>query len=190
MLLPVVLCTLLIVSVVIGFVRIARTSDEFLFWALLVNIFWSAFYFAMMSGVIWSAMRRKEVRSMYRFPARLDAPITLRYNRPERTAVATSDFARNLNRTGVSVTLDEAIVPGTKVEMELVLPNTTIRAFGEVVRNQNFQISKGKTRISSGIRFTEISVRDQDEISKFLFGEVAPREQTALRLTQMTQREV
>jgi hypothetical protein len=61
---------------------------------------------------------------------------------------------------------------------------------GEVVRNQNFQRSKGKTRISSGIRFTEITVQDQDEISKFLFGEVAPREQTALRLTQMTQREV
>ena len=131
-------------SVVIGFVRISQTSDEFLFWALLVNIFWSAFYFFMMFGVVWSAMRRKEVRLMYRFPARLDAPITLRYNRPDRTAVATSDFARNLNRTGVSVTLDEAIIPGTKVEMELVLPKTTVRALERsfVIRISRYQKEK------------------------------------------------
>lgn len=187
--LPLVLSVLLIVSIVIGFIRLMQTSDEFLFWALLVNIFWSAFYFFMMFGVVWSAMRRKEVRLMYRFPARLDTPITLRYKRSDGTKVEVAEFARNLNRTGVSVTLDDGIAPGTKVELELVLPKAKISASGEVVRNQNFQVPQGKTRVSSGIRFTGITVQDQDEISKFLFGEVAPREQTALRLTQMTQRE-
>jgi cellulose synthase (UDP-forming) len=187
--LPVALSVLLVVSIVVGFIRLRETSDEYLFWALLVNIFWSAFYFFMMFGVIWSAMRRKEVRLMYRFPARLNAPVTLHFKREDGTQAEVADYARNLNRTGVSVTLDEAIPPGAMVELELLLPKVTIHASGEVMRNQRFHMKRGTTRISNGIRFTNISVQNQDEISKFLFGEVAPREQTALRLTQMTQRE-
>ena len=187
--LPVTLSVLLVVSIVVGFIRLRETSDEYLFWALLVNIFWSAFYFFMMFGVIWSAMRRKEVRLMYRFPARLDAPVTLRFKREDESQAEVVDYARNLNRTGVSVTLGEAIPPGASAELELLLPKRSIHASGEVVRNQRFLPKKGVTRISNGIRFTDISIHDQDEISKFLFGEVAPREQTALRLTQMTQRE-
>lgn len=187
-LLPVVICVLLVISIVVGFVRVANTNDDYLFWALVVNLFWSGFYLFTMGGVIWSAMRRKEVRSMYRFPARLDTPINVEFTDASGKVMKFGDYARNLNRAGVSLTLNEPIAPGTAVDVELKLPDHAVRAKGVVVRNQKYQ-REGRARISSGIRFTEIDIQDQDEISKFLFWQIAPQEQTALRLTQLTQRE-
>jgi hypothetical protein len=90
----------------------------------------------------------------------------------------------------VSVTLDEAITPGTMVSLEFWLPDRTIKAEAELVRNHVYKV-KGKnlTKTSNGMRFTSMSVADQDEISKYLFWEIAPKESAMLRLTHGTQAE-
>jgi hypothetical protein len=54
------------------------------------------------------------------------------------------------------------------------------------MRNQPYTFN-GQTRYSNGIRFEKIEAVDQDEISKYLFFEIAPREGTLLRLTHTTQ---
>ena len=71
-------------------------------------------------------------------------------------------------------------------EEQLVLPVRTIHAVGKVMRNQPYTFN-GKTRFSNGIRFDKIEAIDQDEISKYLFFEIAPREGSLLRLTHTTQ---
>jgi hypothetical protein len=42
---------------------------------------------------------------------------------------------------------------------------------------------KGAVKISNGIRFEQIAPKDQDEITKYLFWEIAPKESQVLRLT-------
>jgi len=184
---PVILIFGLIASVIAGSIRLTHTHDEFTFWALAVNIFWAAFYVFMMTGVVWSAMRRKELRASYRFPARLDIPVIARFSENEKP-VEVAGYARNVNRTGLSITLDHTIAPGTPVQLEISIPSRKVIATGEVMRNQTFK-ANGNLRYSSGIRFTEIAPEDQDEISMYLLWQIAPRESKALRLTYTSQHE-
>ena len=185
MLLPVLLTVLLIASIVVGGTRLAHTSDDFQFWALAVNLVWATFYLWLITGVCWSAMRRKEMRASYRFPARLDLSVIVRQ---AETKTAIDGYARNLNRFGLSVTNDKGLPIGSTVEIELRIPNHTIRAAGEVMRHRAYRV-QGVTRIANGIRFTRIDLKDQDEISKYLFWQIAPREHASMQLTNATQRE-
>jgi cellulose synthase (UDP-forming) len=189
LLLPLALCVLMVAAIVMGGIRLKYTNDDFQFWALAVNVFWSAFYVFMMTTVIWVAMRRKELRASYRFPANLDLRASMRFKKPNSNDYATvSGFARNLNRYGLSITSDAPINVGTAVEIELTLPNRKISASGEVVRHQNYKV-KGIVRVANGIRFTSIEPKDQDGISEYLFGQIAPRENQALQLTHLHQEE-
>jgi hypothetical protein len=151
------------------------------FWAYAVNLFWAAFYLFLLGPLVWRAMRRKEFRATYRFPARLDVPVTLSSN-----GYSWETYARNMNRYGISVTYGQPLPPNAAVELELTLPGCKIHAVGRVVRNRTYRRHK-TSRFSSGIRFERIAPADQDEISKYLFWNVAPREGKVLRLTRMTQ---
>jgi hypothetical protein len=57
-----------------------------------------------------------------------------------------------------------------------------------VVRNTAYK-ANGRLKLSNGIRFDKISTADQDEISKHLFWEVAPKEDAVLTLTRDSQTE-
>lgn len=124
----------------------------------------------------------------YRFPARLDLRVTARGKDSDSARIAASGFARNLNRSGLSLTTDSSIELGTILTLELQLPNKLVRAEGEVVRHTRYEQNKAP-RIANGVRFTRIDPQDQDEISKFLFWQIAPRESSALHLTTLSQRE-
>lgn len=109
--------------------------------------------------------------------------------------VQREQLALNLNRNGVSLTPEEAIPPGTRVQMAISLPAHTIQALGRVVNSQTRKRNgngngKGKSGVSNGIAFEQIAAADQDEISKFLFWQIAPHEGAMLRLTHSSQAEV
>jgi cellulose synthase (UDP-forming) len=188
-LLPLVLVAGLVVAFAAGFLRIQHAPRwGFQFWALAVNLFWAVIFFVMMGGVLWRALQRKEARAGYRFRAHLEVPLRLVYTDPNGAASTREHFARNLNRSGVSVTLEEGIVPGTEVGLELWLPDRLIRARAEIVRNHAYR-AKGRIKISNGMRFTRISAVDQDEITKYLYWQIAPKESAMLRLTHGSQEE-
>lgn len=191
LLLPLGLIVLLAASLGAGMIRIEHVPRwGYFFWALAVNIAWSVVFLLMMAGVVWRSLDRKEARISYRFRCHLDIPTRLTYIGADGLITSREDFARNLNRSGVSVTLDKSIVPGTKVSLELWLPDYTIRAEAEVVRNYVYRRKeKGQIKTSNGMRFTSISAADQDEISKYLFWEIAPKESAMLSLTHGTQAE-
>ena len=186
-LLPTVVLVALGISLFIGVFRIERVPIwGYTFWALAVNIFWAAVFMLMIGGVVQRSLRRKEQRSSYRFPSRLDTRLRVTYSDANGIEVRREQFARNLNRFGVSLTLENAIQCGTPVSLELLLPERTIRALGTVVRNQTYG-KNGNARIANGIRFERIAPSDQDAISQFLFWEVAPREARLMQLTHHTQ---
>jgi hypothetical protein len=149
---------------------------------LAINLFWSMFYIALVLPLIGRAFKRQEYRQTYRWPARLDLALRYRMN----GSGLQENYARNLNRSGVSITTDVPFKDGSTLDIELDLPVRTIHAVGKVMRNQPYTFN-GKTRFSNGIRFDQIAAVDQDEISKYLFFEIAPREGTLLRLTHTTQ---
>jgi hypothetical protein len=182
MLLPLAIVVMLGFSLVAGFIRVQQVPRwGYVFWALTVNIFWAIVFIITMGLVLWRCLERKEERSDYRFRAHLDIPMRISYANGHGP-VLFEHFARNLNRSGVSVTLEEGIVPGTPVDLELILPERTVRAQGKVVRNYTYRV-KGAVKISNGIRFEQIAPKDQDEITKYLFWEIAPKESQVLRLT-------
>jgi cellulose synthase (UDP-forming) len=188
--LPVVLVLGLAIAMAVGFWRIQSVPRwGYTFWALSVNLFWSVVFLFMMGGVAWRSLVRKEARSAYRFRAHLEIPMRLTYTGENGLVVTRKQFARNLNRGGVSVTLEHAVVPGSDVALELSLPGRSIRANAKVVRNHVYKVNR-RTKISSGMRFTGISAADQDEISHYLFSQIAPKESAMLRLTRNTQAEV
>src|SRR5262249_32215860 len=63
-----------------------------------------------------------------------------------------------------------------------------IQATGKVVNKQTYRFN-GKSRVSNGIRFEQIATADQDEISKYLFWQIAPQEGEMLSMTHASQTE-
>ena len=187
LLLPLLLVGGLGIGSAIGLIRIHHTPRwGYLFWALGVNLFWAVVFIFMMVGVVWRSLGRKEARMAYRFRSQLDLPMRLTYVGGDGRTIAQEQFARDLNRFGVSVTMDEGIAPGTDVELEFWFPDRSIRAKAEVVRNHSYKVKKS-IKISSGMRFTSITAADQDAISKYLFWEIAPKESAMLVLTHGSQ---
>jgi len=185
--LPLLVLIALGASLFFGVFRIERVPLwGFTFWALAVNIFWAVVFMLMIGGVVQRSLQRKEQRVSYRFPARLDTRLRVTYHDRSGEEVCREQFARNLNRFGVSLTLENAIECGTPVDVELLLPGRTIRAQGKVVRNQRYG-SNSHARIANGIRFERINPSDQDEISRFLFWEIAPKEARLMHLTHRSQ---
>ncbi len=179
----------LAVALAVGLVRMQHVPQwGYFFWALAVNIFWSVVFLFMIGGIIWRSLTRKEARTRYRFRSDLHVPVRLTYMGPNGVMRSREQFALNSNRSGFSVTLTEAIPCGTTVALELWLPDRSIRAEGEVVRNKLDRV-RGLLRTSNGIRFTTINIADQDAISKYLFWQVAPKQNAVLRLTRGTQTE-
>jgi cellulose synthase (UDP-forming) len=178
------LLALIVLSAIAFGLKRLFTLQGFVFWAYAVNLFWAAFYFCLITPLIWRAMRRKEMRSTYRFPARLGVPLTFK----QENAEPREGYARNMNRSGLSITLSEELPLDSLLEIEIKLPKFTVIATGRVMRHQKFKNKKdGRLLVSNGIKFEHIEPSDQDEISKYLFWEVAPREGRVLRLTRMSQ---
>lgn len=182
MLLHLLLAGTILVAIGFGLKRLFALEIGYEFWAYAVNLFWAAFYFCLLTPLVWRAMRRKELRSTYRFPARLDVPLAFTADSgPPREG-----YARNMNRFGLSITLDESLPLGAQVQLVIKLPQSAVFATGRVMRHRRFK-KNGRFLISNGIKFERIEPSDQDEISKYLFWEVAPREGRLLRLTRMSQ---
>ena len=176
-----------IIALAVGAWKLARTAPGgYFFWALVVNLVWAAFYLILLIPVIARAVRHKELRATYRFPNRLDVPVLFGYNSDGGSHVVGRGFARNLNRSGFSLTQKLPIAPGTIVALEISLPTGTVHAHGRVVRNREFFRGENK-RVSSGVVFEQIDPADQDAISKYLFWEIAPRHGSILRLTRKSQ---
>jgi hypothetical protein len=188
-LLPFLVLLGLVLSLAAGIVRVQQVRPwGFMFWALAVNIFWAIVFLFMLGGMVRRSQNRLEHRKSYRFPSNLELRMRVSYEEPGGAVVKRDGFARNLNRSGVSITFERDIPKGTKVQVELQFPEHKVYATGRVVRNRSFG-KNGHSRISSGIRFDQIAPADQDEISKYLFWEVAPQHGQALNLTHTSQTE-
>jgi cellulose synthase (UDP-forming) len=176
----------LVAGVIVGSFRLLRLDPGFAFWATLVNLFWAFLYVVLFSPVVWRAMTRKELRASYRFPNPLEVPAVYSFTGAAGRKVTLQTFARNLNRTGFSITQADAIPRGTYLDVELSLPGRTIQARAQVMRHQNYALERA-VRVANGVRFVKIAPGDQDEISKYLFWEIAPSHGKSLRLTRTTQ---
>ncbi len=178
----------LVVALIVGGLKLGRAEPGYQFWALVVNLFWAFFYLLLTAPVVWRALVRKELRGNYRFPSRLDVPVRFDSVASNGGPVSGLAYARNLNRFGFSITRESAIPVETLLEIELTVPGRAVRALGKVMWNEEYKF-EGRKRVANGIRFEHIDPLDQDEISKYLFWEVAPRHGSLLRLTQATQTE-
>lgn len=188
-LLPLLILAGLILAFASGIVRIQTVRTwGFVFWALAVNAFWAVVYGLLIGGMVHRSQNRSEHRKSYRFPSHLELRMKVMYSDQGGAIVSRDGFARNLNRSGVSITLEKPIPQGTRVKLELRLPQQTISATGRVMRNQTYG-RNGHSRIANGIQFDQIAATDQDEISKYLFWEVAPHHGRLLNLTHTSQTE-
>ena len=188
-LLPLGLLGALVLALAAGIVRIEQVAvGSYYFWALAVNIFWAVVFLVMIGSVVWRSLRHKEQRACYRFPTHANLPMRVNYTGPKGQVISMDQCARNLNRAGVSLTSDEEIAKGTFVEIALQLPGHTVQAMGKVV-NKQVHKGNGRPKVSNGIAFDKIASADQDEISKYLFWEIAPKANEVLRLTRRSQRE-
>lgn len=186
-LLPLILMLGLVLALGAGIVRIQMVAwGGYEFWALAVNIFWAVVFLLMMGGVVKRSLVHKEQRVSYRFPTRQPIPMLVSYTNGNGSSVSTEQLARNLNRGGVSLTPEKGIEPGTEVHIALSLPGHMVQATGTVVNKQTHRFN-GKARISNGIRFEQIAAADQDEISKYLFWQIAPEEGEILSMTHASQ---
>jgi cellulose synthase (UDP-forming) len=177
------LVVLLAVAIAFGGFRLLRAQPGgYLFWALAVNLFWAIFYLVLLVPLVVRAIRRRENRQSYRWPAQLDVAVNYSVNGQQGKA-----FARNLNRTGLSITTEQPLGINEGIALELQM-DRAIQATGRVVRNHRFAVN-GKTLVANGIQFEKIAPEDQDAISKYLFFQVGPKQGSLLRLTHTRQKE-
>jgi cellulose synthase (UDP-forming) len=176
------LLALLILTVVVGLVRTYLASGTLEAWAFGVNSFFAFFFLYLLGPVVLLALRRKELRTTYRFPERLEVPVSYRLSGADDTAWAEGS-ARNLNRFGLSLTLEVGLRTDTRLDLRIRLPDREIPAGGSV---RWIQAEPGR-RQAHGVRFDQIGVADQDAIALYLFWEVAPKHGELLRLTARSQ---
>jgi cellulose synthase (UDP-forming) len=172
-------------ALIVGWGRLSSARTEYEFWGWLVNLFWAMFFLLLTARVVLRSLTRKELRMSYRFPSRLDVPVTLGFA-VDGSRKSAKLFARNLNRFGFSVTTDYPIPAGTTLDVEMSVMQRQFRATGTVMRNFPITI-QNKPLFANGIKFEKIDPADQDHISKYLFWEIAPRHGDIMKLTKLTQ---
>jgi hypothetical protein len=123
-------------AVGIGMWRLFHADSSYRFWALVVNLSWAVFYFFLVGPLLIRALKQAEHRAAYRFPRMLQVPVRFAYTNAKGAAVSDTAFARNLNRTGLSLTLTAALAEGLPVDLDLKLPTGRVLASGQVVRRQ------------------------------------------------------
>jgi len=172
---------LLALAVIGGMVRLVAAGAMLEFWGFAVVVLFALYFLYLFVPVVVLAMRRHEFRTVYRFPQRLDLAVDYRLAGADDSAWSET-YARNLNRFGVSITLDVALPPETELELVLRLPDRQVRARGTVRWNRGVG-SRPLTRHANGVRFETIAPDDQDAIARHLFWEVAPRHGELLATT-------
>lgn len=180
-----VLIGLLGTAVVVGLLKLPVATGRYEFWAYAVNVFFAGFFLYLLVPGIILALKRQELRGTYRFPQRLDLPV--RYRPAGDPGAAWSEsFARNLNRFGLSLTLDQALARHEMIELQIPLPDRIVQVMGSARWNKAFRQGDGQ-RHANGIRFDEIDAADQDAIALHVFWEIAPRHGELLTLTNWAQ---
>jgi len=185
----VVLLFFVYTAMVFAVVQAWQADNEGRFWAYIVTACFGVYFFAVTSPAVARVLERREARTTYRFPQDLDVEANFelqRFNAKGQPGISGLTFARNLNRNGVSMTLDEALPVGTYVNVTLALPSGTVKAFGQVAWTEQFK-SGGRARFANGIRFLVTDFSDGDAIMHHLFMEVAPRHAKLLTMTAQHQ---
>jgi len=180
-----VMVALLATSVIAGGFRIANAKGPSEVWAYAVTAAFALFFLYLLVPVVALAFKRRELRVIYRFPQRLDLPIRVRMAGSRDTGWIDT-YARNLNRFGLSVTLDAGLVRETDLELELRLPDRVVHAMANVRWSSRLELDK-KVRFANGLRFDKISQDDRDAIARHLFWEIAPRHGEQLTMTHRSQ---
>ena len=180
-----VLVALLGTAIIVGTLRLIDATDTWQRWAYGVTAGFAVFFLYLLLPVVSLALKRRELRAVYRFPQRLDLPIKVRRAGASDQAW-TESYARNLNRFGLSITLNVPLSPETDVDLEIRLPDRVVRAVASVRWTSHFEFEK-KNRHANGLRFDKISAADQDAIARHLFWEIAPRHGDMLTMTQRSQ---
>jgi cellulose synthase (UDP-forming) len=172
-------------AIAAGFYRL-QTLDAFRLWTTILSLFWAFYFMALTWPIVRRALKKREDRVAYRFDGGLDVPVVYQLSGSVESE-RVQNYARNMNRTGLSLTTTQPITNGSLIEMEIHLPGRTIAATGEVMRTFEITLGKQEKRYSNGIRFKKIAPAAQDAISLFLFYEIAPRKGRMLHLTASTQ---
>ncbi|HSA54914.1 MAG TPA: glycosyltransferase family 2 protein [Gemmatimonadaceae bacterium] len=179
------LLALLATASITGFTRAVMLGGGFASWAFAVNGIFAAYFLYLLAPAVFLAMRRRELRVAYRFPRQLDTPV--RYRLPGGTDVSWAvSFGRNMNRFGLSITLDTPMPVGSSLELMIELPGREIRTTASVRWVRSFPVGD-HTRHAHGLRFEHISVADQDAIVLYLLWDVAPRHGRMLTMTDRSQ---
>ncbi len=166
-----------------------ETRDTGRFWAYIVTACFGIYYFAVAAPGVSRIFERRELRTTYRFPQELDLDVAFdlqRLTADGRAGVRGRTFARNVNRSGLSVTLDESLHPGTFARVTLSLPDRAVVAFGQVAWTERF-VHEGRPRYANGIRFLLTTAADGDAIMRHMFLDVAPKHGRLLTITAANQ---
>ncbi|MCA0376913.1 MAG: glycosyltransferase [Gemmatimonadetes bacterium] len=172
-------------SVVWAVVQAWQTNNEGQFWAYIITATFGVYFFAVTSPAVARVLERREARATYRFPQDLDIRARYEVQRLDASGqrrLSGITFARNLNRRGVSLTLDEELPIGSFVQLELALAEHRIAAFGQVAWTQPFTV-EGRKRCANGIRFLVADVNDGDAIMMHMFRQIAPKHGQLLTMT-------
>jgi cellulose synthase (UDP-forming) len=180
------LVTMLGIAVAAGVLRMLKASGPYEFWAYAVTVSFAVFYLYLLVPVVTLALKRRELRNIYRFPQRLDLPLRARMAGAAESAW-TESYARNLNRFGLSITLDAGLVRDTDVELEIRLPDRVVHAVASVRWTSRIELGKLAPRFANGLRFDRITQEDQDAIARHLFWDIAPRHGEQLTMTHRSQ---
>lgn len=179
------LLVLLTGGAVAGVGRAVVSTGSFERWGFGVNAFFAAFYFFLLAPVVALAMRRRELRVAYRFPRQLETPVGYRLA-DLKNAAWPEAYARNMNRFGLSITIDSPFPIGTSLDLRIKLPDRDVSAIAAVRWISAFDVG-GKKRYAHGLRFDKIDAADQDAIVLYLMWDVAPRHGAMLQLTESSQ---
>lgn len=83
---------------------------------------------------------------------------------------ASKASTKNISGSGLCVVMENDIPKGTEIDIEFNLTESIlIRAKCIVIRNKSFEV-KNRTTYEIGLKYTELSDKDQDSIIRYIFG--------------------
>ena len=161
-------------------------SSEIQFWSYIVSIFWAFFYILLIVPLAITALKKKDLRKLYRFDGKFDIAVKYESAEPAYERSEGSGFARNVSNYGFSLTTDNPLIPTNQIlELRIHLPSEVhIDAFGELKTLQPFLVPGYKIKYMQGIEFKNIKQADSDKITRFLMNVAAPKQAETLVLSR------
>jgi len=118
---------------------------------------------------------------------RLDSSLPIKYRRLDEKASFDKALTKNISGSGICIELKEVLAPGTRIQLEINLPNESKPIFfiGEVVWQDKISSSPHGS-LATGIRYIKIGLTQRQKITNYIINQFRNKYRNTIKPTLLS----